>query len=90
MLHFENDYNKGVHPALLEALITTNDEGLAGYGLDSHTESSIEKIRQATNCPHAQVTFLAGGTQTNQIAINSLLASYEGVIAAETGHVATH
>ncbi|HFI0273054.1 beta-eliminating lyase-related protein [Streptococcus suis] len=90
MLHFENDYNKGVHPALLEALITTNDEGLAGYGLDSHTESSIEKIRQATSCPHAQVTFLAGGTQTNQIAINSLLASYEGVIAAETGHVATH
>ncbi|NQI33903.1 amino acid lyase [Streptococcus suis] len=90
MLHFENDYNKGVHPALLEALITTNDEGLAGYGLDSHTESSIEKIRQATNCPHAQVTFLAGGTRTNQIAINSLLASYEGVIAAETGHVATH
>ncbi|HFR3343846.1 TPA: low specificity L-threonine aldolase [Streptococcus suis] len=90
MLHFENDYNKGAHPALLEALITTNDEGLAGYGLDSHTESSIEKIRQATNCPHAQVTFLAGGTQTNQIAINSLLASYEGVIAADTGHISTH
>lgn len=90
MLHFENDYNKGAHPALLEALVATNDEGLSGYGSDSYTARAIEKIRQATACPHAQVTFLAGGTQTNQIAINSLLASYEGVVAAETGHVATH
>lgn len=90
MLHFENDYNKGVHPALLQALVETNQEGMSGYGTDPYTQSAIEKIRQATNCPHAQVTFLAGGTQTNQIAINSLLASYEGVIAADTGHISTH
>lgn len=90
MLHFENDYNKGAHPALLEALVATNDEGASGYGSDKYTASAIEKIRHATACPHAQVTFLSGGTQTNQLAINSLLASYEGVIAAETGHVATH
>lgn len=90
MLHFENDYNKGVHPALLQALVETNQEGMSGYGTAPYTQSAIEKIRQATNCPHAQVTFLAGGTQTNQIAINSLLASYEGVIAADTGHISTH
>ncbi|MCQ8260028.1 aminotransferase class I/II-fold pyridoxal phosphate-dependent enzyme [Streptococcus suis] len=90
MLHFENDYNKGVHPALLEALVASNQEGLSGYGTDKYTESAIEKIRLATDCPNAQVTFLAGGTQTNQIAINSMLASYEGVIAADTGHISTH
>ncbi|MFX3795671.1 amino acid lyase, partial [Streptococcus suis] len=43
-----------------------------------------------TDCPHAQVTFLAGGTQTYQIVISSMLASYEGVIAADTGHIAVH
>ncbi|HFU3728403.1 TPA: low specificity L-threonine aldolase [Streptococcus suis] len=90
MLHFENDYNKGAHPALLEALIASNQEGLSGYGTDAYTKSAIEKIKLATACPHAQITFLAGGTQTNQIVISSMLASYEGVIAADTGHISTH
>lgn len=90
MLHFENDYNKGAHPDLIEALIVTNDEGLSGYGTDVYTASAIEKIRQATHCPQAQVTFLAGGTQTNQVVIDALLKSYEGVIAAETGHISSH
>ncbi|MBP9517693.1 MAG: hypothetical protein KBE61_06800, partial [Veillonella sp.] len=35
-------------------------------------------------------TFLSGGTQTNQIVINSMLQSYEGVVATETGHVSVH
>ncbi|HEM3694923.1 TPA: amino acid lyase [Streptococcus suis] len=90
MLHFENDYNKGAHPALLEALVSSNQEGLSGYGTDSYTESAIEKIKVATACPHAQITFLTGGTQTNQIVISSMLASYEGVIAVDTGHISTH
>lgn len=90
MLHFENDYNKGAHPALLQALVESNQEGLSGYGTDCYTQSAIEKIRQATKCPQAQITFLTGGTQTNQVAINSMLASYEGVIAADTGHISTH
>ena len=90
MLHFENDYNKGAHPALLEALVQTNLEGLSGYGRDKYTVSAIEKIRQATKCPHAQVTFLSGGTQTNQVVIDALLQSYQGVIAAETGHISSH
>lgn len=90
MLHFENDYNKGAHPALLEALVQTNLEGLSGYGTDKYTVRAIEKIRQATKCPRAQVTFLSGGTQTNQVVIDALLQSYQGVIAAETGHIVSH
>lgn len=90
MLHFENDYNEGVHPELLQALIASNEENLAGYGADLYCQRASDKIRQATACPHAQVDFLTGGTQTNQVVIASLLSSYEGVIAAETGHIAVH
>lgn len=90
MLHFENDYNKGAHPALLEALSQTNLESLSGYGTDKYTLSAIDKIRQVSQCLHAQVTFLAGGTQTNQLVIDTLLKSYEGVLAAETGHISSH
>ena len=34
--------------------------------------------------------FLVGGTQTNQTVIDSLLRQYEGIIAADTGHVSVH
>ncbi|MGT2682503.1 threonine aldolase family protein [Streptococcus porci] len=90
MLHFENDYNEGVHPALLQALVETNHINLSGYGTDSYTQSAADKIRKACACPQAQVQFVTGGTQANQLVINSLLTSYEGVLAAETGHIATH
>lgn len=90
MLHFENDYNEGMHPALLEALAATNDSNQAGYGSDDFTKRATEKIRQACQAPQAQVTFLTGGTQTNQIAIASLLRPYEGVIATDAGHISTH
>ncbi|MFX3979285.1 amino acid lyase, partial [Streptococcus suis] len=55
-----------------------------------YTESAIEKIRLATYCTHAEVTYLAGVTQNNQIVISSMLDSYEGVIAADTCHIAVH
>lgn len=90
MLHFENDYNKGAHPELLNALIETNDQGLSGYGTDSYCQQAADKIREVCSCPQAEVEFLVGGIQTNQVVISSMLASYEGVIAAETGHVSSH
>ena len=90
MLHFENDYNEGIHPDLLEALAKTNTENLPGYGRDRYCERAADKIKKAADCPQAQIEFLTGGTQTNQIAIASLLQPYQGVLAAETGHIATH
>lgn len=90
MLHFENDYNKGIHPQLLQALVDSNQESSAGYGMDSYCAQAAEKMKAACHCPEAEIFFLSGGTQTNQVVIDSLLTSYEGVIAAETGHVSTH
>ena len=34
--------------------------------------------------------FIAGGKLTNKIVISSFLRSYECVICAESGHIATH
>lgn len=90
MLHFENDYNEGVHPILLEAIVSSNEEKLPGYGMDYYCESAKQKIRLACQCLEAEVEFLSGGTQTNQIVIDSLLKPYEGVVSAETGHIAVH
>lgn len=90
MLYFVNDYCEGAHEAILHRMMETNMEKLPGYGSDHYTESAKEKIRKACGCPEAEIYLLAGGTQTNAIVISTMLKRYEGVIAAETGHVSGH
>lgn len=90
MLYFENDYTHGCHPKVLQALCRTNMDPASGYGSDQFTLSACDKIRAACDCPDAQVRLLVGGTQTNQVVIDSLLAPYEGVISCVTGHVNGH
>lgn len=90
MLYFDCDYMEGAHPAILERLMESNMEHTYGYGTDSYCESAKEKIRKACGCPEAEIFFLVGGTQTNATVIKSLLRPFEGVIAAETGHINVH
>lgn len=90
MLSFENDYNVGAHPMLLQRLTETNLEPQTGYGLDDYCAAAKEKIKIACDCPNAEVFFLTGGTQTNQVVIDALLQRYEGAIAAQTAHIALH
>ncbi len=90
MLTFENDYSFGAHPAVLQALVDTNMEAMTGYGEDAHCKRAQQLIREACEAPDADVFFLVGGTQTNATVIDMLLAPYEGVVAATTGHVACH
>lgn len=90
MLHFESDYIQTAHPEILEYFASIGDKKLTGYGTDEICESAKEKIREACGCPEAEIFFLTGGTQSNMVVIRSLLNLYEGVIAAETGHIATH
>lgn len=90
MLDFVNDYAEGAHDKILDRLRETNLESTPGYGNDSFCESARQKIRKACGCEGADVYFLVGGTQSNQVVIDSVLRDYEGVIAAETGHIAVH
>ena len=90
MLSFENDYNVGAHPRILERLIETNFEPQPGYGADCYCANAKERIRKAFSCPNGDVFFLTGGTQTNSVVIDALLKSYEGVVAATTGHITQH
>lgn len=90
MVSFESDYICGAHPEVLRMLAETNLEPLSGYGTDPYCESAKRKIRAAVGLPEAEVFFLTGGTQANSVVISTMLADYEGVLAAATGHVSTH
>lgn len=89
-IQFQCDYNEGCAPEILSALARTNMEQNVGYGEDPHCENARRLIREACKAPQADVHFLVGGTQVNATVISSILRPYQGVVAAETGHIAVH
>ena len=90
IIRFASDYMEGAHPAILEKLVETNMLKSAGYGFDEFSESARQKIRKACQAPEADIFFLAGGTQTNATVIDAMLRSWQGVLAAQTGHITVH
>ena len=89
-LSFASDYMEGAHPDILKKLIETNMIKSPGYGADPYSESARNKIRKACRAEEAEVRFLIGGTQANATVISAMLQPWQGVIAAETGHISTH
>ena len=90
MIQFQCDYNQTCHPAILEALSRVGMEQIVGYGEDHYCQEARRLIRQLVGREDADVHFLVGGTQTNMTVISSALRPYQGVIAADTGHINVH
>lgn len=90
MQYFQCDYMEGAHPEILKRLMETNMEKTPGYGQDIYCDRAKEKILKACHCPEGEVHLMVGGTQTNSTVIAACLKSYEGVIAADTGHINAH
>ena len=96
MIQFDCDYCEGAHPLIMELLMATNMEQTALYGTDIYCDRAKEAIKRAiysggyTGAEEPAVHFLVGGTQTNTLAISTLLKPYQGVLAPATGHIALH
>lgn len=90
MIQFQCDYNEGAHQLIMQRLCETNMEQTVGYGEDSHCDNARRLIRQACKREDIDVHFLVGGTQTNTTVIAHFLRPYQGVIAADTGHINVH
>lgn len=57
MIRFNNDYNHGAHPEILEALSAVNDNSFGGYGEDEWCKKAADLIRERVHCPDAPFTF---------------------------------
>ncbi|MCH5255375.1 MAG: low specificity L-threonine aldolase [Lachnospiraceae bacterium] len=90
MIYFNCDYNEGAHEKILERLLSTNREQTEGYGCDAYCSRAKELILEQCGTKEAAVHFLVGGTQTNATVIAAALRTYQGVIAAQTAHIAVH
>ena len=90
MIRFNNDYNHGAHPEILEALGAINGNSYGGYGEDEWCEKAAELIREKIHCADAAVHFFPGATQANFIVTAAALSPVQSVIAADTGHINCH
>ena len=87
---FRNDYSEGFHPSMIAALSATNYEQQQGYSEDEYCKKAREAIKLKIGQSNVDIHFVSGGTQANAIVIASVLKTFEGVIAATTGHINVH
>lgn len=88
MIHFECDYAEGAHEKIMHRLLETNLEQTSGYGMDEYCQKATKLIKEACNAKDSDIHFLVGGTQANKVMIASILRPHQGVISAQSGHIA--
>lgn len=90
MRYFHNDYNQMCHRAVLEKIVSAQNDAMPGYGTDSICAAVAKQVRELCCCEDADVHFLVGGTQTNLTVIDAALRPHQGVLCAATGHINVH
>jgi len=87
MRGFASDNYAGVHPEVMDAIAAANVEHARSYGEDAVTRRLDERLREEFG-PDARGFVVFNGTGANVIAMRALLRPWEGVICAETAHIA--
>ena len=90
MVLLQSDYLEGACPEVLARLAATNEQQTPGYGEDTYCEEARDMIRSICQAPDAAVHFLVGGTQANRTVLASILRPHQGVLSADSGHIAAH
>lgn len=90
MTKFDNDYTRGAHPAIIDAIVKSNLEQTSGYGTDIYCQDAQDAILKECGLSEGKVYFLMGGTQTNAVAIDAMLHPTQGVISVESAHINVH
>ncbi|WP_406673867.1 low specificity L-threonine aldolase [Nonomuraea sp. N2-4H] len=86
---FSSDNHAGVHPTILEAMAAANDGDAPAYGDDKWTAIFEEKIKEVFG-PDAQGFAVLNGAGANMVGLAPMLGRYDGIICADSAHIATH
>ena len=90
MISFESDYNSLAVQEIIDAFTSLGDVTFTGYGLDEISERARNKIKKYLGREDVDVHFLVGGTQANQVMIDTMLKAYQAVAAVDSGHINVH
>lgn len=84
---FASDNAAGVHPAVMDALVSANDGSALAYGADAwtaRTEAAFADLFGAD----VTVALCWGGTGANVVALQSMLRPWQAVLCTESAHIA--
>jgi len=83
---FASDNNAGVHPSVMDALLSANRGHAVAYGDDAYTEAAVRLFRGHFG-ERAEVFFVFGGTGANVTALAAVTRPHHAVVCAETAHI---
>jgi threonine aldolase len=83
---FASDNNAGIHPDILNEIISVNTGHVTGYGSDIYTEHALEEFKKQLGSD-AAIFFVFTGTAANVLSLTSITRSWNSVITASTAHL---
>ena len=83
---FASDNNAGVHPKVMDAVVSANKGHRIGYGNDEITANAIRAFKELF-AVKVDVYFVFTGTAANVLGLSALAKPYNAVICAETSHL---
>jgi threonine aldolase len=83
---FASDNNAGVHPRVMDAVLSANDGHVLAYGDDQFTEAAEARFREQFG-EGVRVFFVFGGTGANVAGLAAITRPHEAVVCAETAHI---
>lgn len=83
---FASDNNSGVHPAIIDEIITANRGHVLSYGADPYTSRAENLFREYLG-NDTEVFFVFNGTGANVLGISSVMKAWNSILTASTSHI---
>ena len=83
---FASDNNAGIHPDILNEIVSVNVGHVTGYGSDIYTEHTREIFKEQLGSS-TEAFFVFTGTAANVLGLTSIIRSWNSVITASTAHL---
>jgi threonine aldolase len=83
---FASDNNSGVHPDILNYIISVNEGHTIGYGDDKYTRDALARLKEIFG-DDSEIFFVFTGAASNVLSIDALSRTYNAVICSETAHI---
>jgi len=83
---FASDNNAGIHPDILNEIVSVNTGHVVGYGSDIYTDQAQAVFREQLGAS-AETFFVFTGTAANVLGLSSITRSWNSVITASSAHL---
>jgi len=83
---FASDNNSGIHPEILDAIISANRGHTIAYGDDYYTELAVERFKEHFG-ENIDVYFVFNGTAANVLGFKAVTKSFNSIICADIAHI---